>query len=206
MSPVTMEETLPEIIRALMPHNPTSGSIPANSCTICYELNQSVTEKCECGYPVRFHEEKRGLLAKLFSGMFRTKEPESEIMGKLAPWMENLPGTAISLPTTIMDNASFTELEETTEVLIIPTEYFEGTLINDRKCSALKTTINESLVLEEYRVLSNPNNEKRFRDECITGRGKLLVPTITHLVLLEAESGGLTLDQTFTPPRCMGLS
>ena len=55
-------------------------------------------------------------------------------------------------------------------------------------------------------MLSNPNNEKRFRDEFITGRKKFLVPTITHLVLLEAESGGLTLDQTFTPPKCMGLS
>ena len=64
MSPDTMEETLPEIIRALMPHNPTSGSIPANSCIICYGQNQSITEKCECSHPVRFHEEKRGLLAE----------------------------------------------------------------------------------------------------------------------------------------------
>ena len=148
-----------------MPHSPTSESVPANSCIICYGQNQSTSKKCECGYPVKFHEEKRGLLSKLFSEMFRAKESELEIMGKLAPWMENLPDTAISLPTTIMDNASLTELEETTEKLIATTEYFEGTLINDRKCTALKTTINEGLVLEEYRVLSNPNNERKLRDE-----------------------------------------
>ena len=47
ISPDTMEETLPEIIRALMPHKPTSGSIPANSCIICYGLNQSITEESE---------------------------------------------------------------------------------------------------------------------------------------------------------------
>ena len=137
----------------------------------------------------------------LFSEKFRTKESELEIMGKLAPWMENLPGTAISLPTSIMDNESLTELEKTTEVLIATTEYFEGTLMNDRKSTALKTTINEGLMFDEYRVLCNPKNERKLRDEFITSRRRLLVPTITHLVLLEAESGGLTLHQTFTPPK-----
>ena len=111
-----------------------------------------------------FHEEKRGLLAELFSEMFRTNESELEIMGKLAPWMENTPDTAISLPASIMDNDSLIELENTTEVLIATTEYVEGTLMNDRNCTALKTTINESLMFDEYRVLCNPKNEKKMRD------------------------------------------
>ena len=145
-------------------------------------------------------------MSVLFSEMFRTKESELEIIGKLAPWMENLPGTAISIPTSIMDIESLTELEKTTEVLITTTEYFEGTLMNDRKRMALKTTINEGLMFDEYRVLCNPKNESKLRDEFITGRKSLLVPIITHLVLLEAKNGGLTLDQTFTPPKCMGLA
>ena len=33
-----------------------------------------------------------------------------------------------------------------------------------------------------------------------------MIPSITHLVLLEANHGGLILDQAFTPPKCMGLS
>ena len=61
-------------------------------------------------------------------------------------------------------------------------------------------------MFDEYRVLCNPKNEKKLRDEFINCRKRLLVPTITHLVLLEAENGGVTLDQTFTPPKCMGLS
>ena len=75
--------------------------------------------------------------------------------------MENTPDTAISLPTSIMDNDSLIELENTTEVLIAATEYFEGTLMNDRNSTALKTTINESLMFDEYRVLRNPKNEKK---------------------------------------------
>ena len=40
MSQDALEETLPEIIRALMPHSPTSDSIPANSCIIFYRKDQ----------------------------------------------------------------------------------------------------------------------------------------------------------------------
>ena len=95
--------------------------------------------------------------------MSRTNEPELEIMGELEPWMENTPDTAISLPTSVIDNNSLIQLENTTEVLIVATEYFEGTLMNDRNCTALKTTINESLMFDEYRVLCNPKKEKRLR-------------------------------------------
>ena len=140
-------------------HSPTSDSIPLNSCFICYEKGQAEPKKCGCGYPTMFHEEKRGLLAELFGKMFRTNEPELEVLGKLAPWMENTPEAAISLPASIMDNASVIELENTTEVLIITTEFFEGHLVKDRKCTALKTTINESLVIDEYRVICKPRSE-----------------------------------------------
>ena len=51
-----------------------------------------------------FHEEKRGLLAQCFGNIFRTNESELEVLGKLAPWMENTPEAAISLPASIMDN------------------------------------------------------------------------------------------------------
>ena len=61
-------------------------------------------------------------------------------------------------------------------------------------------------MIDEYRVLCNPRNDKRLRDEFINSRKGLLISSITHLVLLEAEHGGLVLDQTFTPPRCMGFS
>ena len=119
MSSDALEETFCEIIRALMPHSATSDSIPANSFIICYGKGQPAPEKCGCGYPIIFHEENRGLLAELFSKMFSTDEPELEVLGKLAPWMENTPDTAISLPASITDNDSLIELENTTEVLII---------------------------------------------------------------------------------------
>ena len=77
-------------------------------------------------------------------------------IGKLASWMENTPEVAISLPASIMDNDSLVELETTTEVLIITTEHFEGHLIKDRECTAHRTAIDDSLMIDEYRVLCNP--------------------------------------------------
>ena len=75
-------------------------------------------------------------------------------------------------------------------MLIITTEYFKGHLVKDFKCTALKTTINESLVIDEYRVLCNPRNENKLRDEFVNNRKGLLIPSITHLVLLEADHEG----------------
>ena len=46
MSQDALEETLPKIIRALMPHSPTSESVPANSCIICYRTDQPAPKKC----------------------------------------------------------------------------------------------------------------------------------------------------------------
>ena len=75
--------------------------------------------------------------------------------------MENTPEVAISLPASIMDNDSLIELENSTELQIITTEHFEGHLVKDRKCTALKTAIDESLMIDEYRVLFNPQTRKR---------------------------------------------
>ena len=103
-----------------------------------------------------------------------------------------------------MDNDSLIELEGTTEVLSITTEHFERHLVKDRKCTALRTAIDESLMIDEYRVLCYPQNEKKIKDGFVSDRDGLLIPIITHLVLLEADHGGMVLAQTFTP-RCVGV-
>ena len=76
---------------------------------------------------------------------------------------EKHPEVAIALPGSIIDNDSLIELQSTTQVLIITTEHFEGHLIRDRGCTALRTAIDENIIANEYRVLYNPQNEKRGR-------------------------------------------
>ena len=63
--------------------------------------------------------------------MFRTNESDLEVLGGLAPWVENIPEVAIALPASIIENDSLTELESTTQVLIITIEHFEGHLVRD---------------------------------------------------------------------------
>ena len=88
--------------------------------------------------------------------MFKTNESYLEVLGGLAPGMENTTEVAIASPVSTIDNDSLTELECTTQVLIITTEHFEGNLVRDRECTALRTAIDENLMTNEYRVLTIP--------------------------------------------------
>ena len=58
--------------------------------------------------------------------MFRTNESDLEVLGGLAPWIENTPEVAIALPAFIIENDILAELESTTHALIIFTEHLEG--------------------------------------------------------------------------------